>query len=74
MSQYWIVGGQYQATDFADLAPDGEEQSLGPFGSYLEAKKAWARLSWTKVDNCHVRYFIVKRETADGIQPQPAPA
>ncbi len=74
MAHYWIIGGEYEATDFADLAPGGEEQRFGPFASYVEAKKAWARLSWTKVDNCHVRYFIVKRETAGEIEPQPAPA
>lgn len=75
MACYWIVGGEYQATDFAHMAPGSEEQRFGPFNSYLEAKRAWAQLSWTNVDNCHVRYFIVKQETAGaGYRPQPAPA
>lgn len=75
MACYWIVGGEYQATDFAHMAPGSEEQRYGPFNSYVEANKAWAQLSWTNVDNCHVRYFIVKQETAgDGYRPQPVPA
>ncbi len=74
MAQYWIVGGEFKATDFTDLAPGGREQPFGPYGSYVEAKKAWARVSWSKVDHCHVRYFIVKRENAEGPLLQPAPA
>ncbi len=75
MACYWIVGGEFEGTDFAHMAPGSEEHRYGPFNSYLEAKKAWAQLSWTNVDNCHVRYFIVKKETAgDGHRPQPVPA
>ncbi len=60
MGRYWIVGGEYQSTDFAEMAEGHEEKRIGPFESYGAARKEWARLSWSGVDNAHWRYFISK--------------
>ncbi len=60
MAGYWIVGGQYQSTDFAEMAEGHEETRIGPFETYGAARKEWARLSWSGVDNAYLRYFIRK--------------
>ena len=60
MAGYWIVGGQYQSTDFAEMAEGHEETRIGPFETYGQARKEWARLSWVGVDNAYLRYFIRK--------------
>ena len=63
MARYWIVGGEYRSTEFAEMAEGREEERIGPFESYGAARKEWARLSWSGVDNAHLRYFI---RTDDG--------
>ncbi len=55
-ARYWVVGGVYKDTRFAD-AERGEERH-GPFESYKDAYDAWARLAWRSVDDCHARYRI----------------
>ena len=67
MQKYWVVGGEYQDTRFD--APVGEsEEWVGPFESYDEAEKEWAKLAWMTVDDCHRRYRI---EQIDPEQPPP---
>ena len=60
MAGYWIVGGEYRSTDFAEMAEGHEERRIGPFETYGAARKEWARLSSTGVDNGRLRYFITK--------------
>jgi hypothetical protein len=42
-----------------------EETRIGPFESYGQARKEWARLSWVGVDNAYLRYFI-RKEGGEG--------
>jgi len=56
--QYFVVGGEYVDTDFITIAGGGEPERHGPFATYEDAKDAWARLSWERVDDAHVRYTI----------------
>ena len=60
-SEYWVVGGAYADTRFTELAGGGEEERIGPFASYEEAKRAWQQKAWGTVDDAHVRYRIEKR-------------
>ena len=65
MAGYWIVGGEYQSTDFAEMVEGHEEKRIGPFETYGAARKEWARLSWSGVDDAHLRYFIRKDDGQD---------
>lgn len=58
MVKYWIVGGEYEATDFEALKPGTEEVREGPFADYADAYRKWQELSWKSVDSCNVRYRI----------------
>ena len=58
---YWVVGGEYTDTSFTRIAGDGQEQRIGPFATYEEARKQWAARSMASVDNALVRYRIDKR-------------
>lgn len=59
---YWVFGGEYESTDFTEMAGGRAEERYGPFTTYAAAKKEWARLSAAGADNRKVRYFIRKRE------------
>lgn len=69
MHRFWVVGGQYRDTRFAEFAPGRAEERYGPFASYVEAQKVWQRLSWAQVDDCHVRYRIVEETVAVAGRP-----
>ncbi len=56
-SDYWVVGGRYRNTDFAEIE-SGEEQRLGPFEDYEAALKEWRACSMAQIDDAHVRYRI----------------
>ncbi len=56
--RYWVVGGEYTDTAFRKIAGGGEPDRHGPFDSYDAARAAWAELSWTHIDDAHVRYTI----------------
>jgi hypothetical protein len=58
---YWVVGGEYTDTSFTKIAGNGEEQRVGPFASYDEARRQWAARSMASVDNALVRYRIDRR-------------
>jgi hypothetical protein len=60
--KYWVIGGEYADTDFITMADGGMPERHGPFNVYEDAKDVWARLSWTHIDDAHVRYTI---ETED---------
>lgn len=62
MREYWVIGGEYSSTAFDTFAPGKSEERYGPYATLAEARAQWQRLSWQKVDNCHVRYRIVENE------------
>lgn len=55
---FWVIGGQYTDTRFAEIAGGGGEARLGPFQTYEEAKAEWARRAWATVDDAHARWRI----------------
>jgi len=57
---YWVIGGEYQDTEFQTPAKDKSLEQLGPFGTYKEAHSAWASRAWATVDSCMFRYRIFK--------------
>lgn len=59
--QFYVVGGEYQDTQFKDLLSGQELEKLGPFTSYDDAKRAWADKAWSTVDTCTARYQIVEQ-------------
>lgn len=60
--RYWVIGGEYTDTAFTTIVGGGEPARQGPFDSYDAARDAWANLSWSHIDDAHVRYTI---ETED---------
>ena len=58
MEKYWVVGGEYESTDFRRMAGGKPEERHGPFASLADARAKWAGLSMSTVDNAHVRYRI----------------
>lgn len=59
--EYWVVGGRYTDTTFSEIAGSEEEERIGPFPSYEDAKKAWQERAWATVDETTVRYRIEQR-------------
>ncbi len=62
MACYWVFGGEYESTDFNEMAEGRLEERYGPFETYAAAKEEWARLSAASADNHNVRFFIRKQE------------
>ncbi len=62
MACYWVFGGEYESTDFTEMAEGRVEERYGPFENYAADKEEWARLSSAGVGNGHLRYFIRKQE------------
>lgn len=58
MARYWVVGGEYESTDFKVLKAGGQELRAGPFTTYEDALRKWAELAWKSVDSCNIRYRI----------------
>jgi hypothetical protein len=58
MARYWVVGGEYETTDFARIAGGKAEARHGPFPTFADARAQWAALSMATVDNAHIRYRI----------------
>ena len=56
-SCFWIVGGEYQSIDFAELIP-GTGRVVGPFGDEIAAEQAWRKLSEEHRPQCLVRFTI----------------
>ena len=57
-SEFWVVGGVYTGTDFKTIENGGEEERLGPFANYEDAKVAWRAKAMETIDDAHVRYRI----------------
>jgi len=62
MERYWVVGGEYETTDFTRIAGGKPEERHGPFPAFEAARAKWAQLSMANVDNAHVRYRIEKED------------
>jgi hypothetical protein len=60
MATYWVTGGEYASTDFREMAKGSVPQRFGPFKTYEEARAAWLAHSFANVDNCHVRFTIIR--------------
>jgi hypothetical protein len=65
MERYWVVGGEYETTDFARIAGGKAEERHGPFASFAEARAKWAAQSMATVDNAHIRYRIEKEDARE---------
>jgi hypothetical protein len=63
--KYWVVGGEYESTDFARIAGGKPEERHGPFAGFADARAQWASLSMANVDNAHVRYRIEKEDARE---------
>lgn len=57
---YWVVGGEYTDTDFKMVMPGKVEEKLGPYGTFKEARDAWASRAFSTIDHCLIRYRIVE--------------
>ena len=57
-SAFWAVRGAYTGTDFKTIEGGGEEERLGPFTNYEDAKIAWRTKGMETIDDAHVRYRI----------------
>jgi hypothetical protein len=57
-ARYWVIGGQFCSTEFAQLIP-GTERLVGPFGERGSAVAAWRGLSQQHRSECTVRYTVV---------------
>lgn len=65
MANFWVTGGEYASTEFRDMAQGVTPQRFGPFKTYEDARAAWLALSFASVDNCHVRFTIVRDDQAN---------
>jgi hypothetical protein len=61
--RYWVVGGEYRDLTFREIVPGKTEERLGPFSTYAEAHKEWARRAWATVDDALVRFRIVSDQS-----------
>ena len=57
-TEFWVVGGRYQTTEFMAVVDGGCEERHGPFADYDEAMKEWQARSMAQIDDAHVRYRI----------------
>jgi len=56
-TQFWVVGGEFLDTAFAQL--DGPAEAFGPFANYDEAYRMWEERSVETKRHAHRRYTIV---------------
>ena len=63
--KFWVVGGEYESTNFARIAGGKPEARHGPFSDFADARAKWAALSMANVDNAHVRYRIEKEDASE---------
>jgi hypothetical protein len=56
--RYWIVGGEYEGSEFRSLIP-GSETMVGPFDDERKARNEWMRLTYSPgTDAATTRYSI----------------
>lgn len=58
MTQYYVIGGEYQDTTFK--APVGELEKYGPYSNVEEARAVWKDKSMSNIDNCMIRYLVIE--------------
>src|SRR3546814_3334952 len=63
--RYWVVGGEYTDTRFAEIVGGGPERRLGPFDSYPEAKAVWRAKAMETIDDAHARWSIEKEDARE---------
>ncbi len=64
--KFYVVGGEYADTSFAEIANDAAEERYGPY-TESEARMVWRALTGKTVDNALVRYRIrPEAELIDG--------
>lgn len=64
--KFYVVGGEYADTSFAEIANGQEEERYGPY-TESEARVVWRALTGKTVDNALVRYRIrPESEVVDG--------
>lgn len=56
-NRYWIVGGEYEDTQFTRLKPDTGSLT-GPYVSYDDALAQWRQLATASRYDAHARYTI----------------
>tara|TARA_B100001027_G_scaffold210108_1_gene176886 strand:- start:686 stop:868 length:183 start_codon:yes stop_codon:yes gene_type:complete len=57
---YWVIGGKYTDTSFNKIEDGCEIEKYGPFDDHEEARKIWDYHSWKNVDDCFIRFTIIK--------------
>lgn len=65
MERYWVIGGEYETTDFARIAGGKAEERHGPYDHFAAARARWASLAMATVDNAHIRYRIEKEDARE---------
>lgn len=65
MERYWVVGGEYESTDFTRIAGGKAEERHGPFPDFRTARAQWASWSMATVDNAHIRYRIEREDARE---------
>lgn len=60
---FYVTGGEYTDTSFKTLIA-GTEEEYGPFASEDEALRVWKTQAMAKIDNCHHRLTVVRRDGA----------
>ncbi len=65
MERYWVVGGEYETTDFTRIAGGKSEERHGPYADFGAARARWAALSMATVDNAHIRYRIEREDARE---------
>lgn len=64
--KFYVVGGEYADTSFAEIANDAAEERYGPY-TESEARMVWRALTGKTVDNALARYRIrPEAELMDG--------
>jgi hypothetical protein len=63
MTRYWVVGGEYEGSDFRSLVP-GSERVAGPFENERKARNEWIRLTYCPNVTATTRYSI----TSEGLR------
>lgn len=74
MATYWVTGGEYASTDFREMANGAKPLRYGPFTTYEDARSAWLAHSFANVDNCHVRFTIVRDDESNADKSSSAAA
>ena len=57
--RFWVVGGEYLSTEFADLI-DGTALVLGPYSEWEDARRVWKHLATATRSSCCTRYSIAE--------------